>query len=416
MVAYRRALPWIVWFLASVFYAYQFILRILPSITIDELMTRFHVDASHFGQFSGIYYLGYTAMHIPLGIMLDHIGPKKILPLSVLLIVIGLCPLLFGHSWILACIGRLFIGAGSSAAILGVFKIVRMTFPDEKFGRMLGISVTIGLVGAIYGSQPLNYILSLIGLDNVIYLIMISGLILALLIFMMVPAYRKEATSKNRISDDVKNVLRTPQVLLICMSAGLMVGPMEGFTDVWGTSFLMTVYGFEETIAASLPSLIFIGMGVGAPVLAIFAEKTGKYYEIIVASALIMALIFFLLLFGKIDTYLMSGLFFITGMACAYQILAIYKASTYVKESLTALTTACANMIIMFFGYIFHSFIGHTMEYLWDGKVRDGVHIYSPDAYTNALMIIPATLLAGGIGFMIVRNRSQRVRRRLGKA
>ena len=414
MSAYKKILPWIVWFLASVFYAYQFILRILPSITIEEIMTRFQIDAGHFGQFSGIYYIGYTLMHIPLGLLLDHVGPRKILPLSILLITAGLLPLLFGHSWMLACAGRFLIGAGSSAAILGVFKVVRMTFPDAKFGRMLSISVTIGLVGAVYGSQPLNYILGLIGMDKVIYLLILAGLILAFFIFIMVPPHKKETGLSQDILTDIKGVLGTPQVLLICMSAGLMVGPMEGFSDVWGTSFLMAVYGFEEAVAASLPSVIFIGMGVGGPLLAIFAERTGKYYEVIVASALTMALIFCLLLFGKIDTYLMTGLFFITGLACSYQILAIYKASTYVKESLTGLTTACANMIIMSFGYLFHTVIGNTLESKWE--ILEGIHIYTPQAYVSGLIIIPITLLLGGVGFVIVRNRSGRVKRRLGKA
>jgi MFS family permease len=415
MAAYKRALPWIVWFLASVFYAYQYILRILPSITIDETMNRFQVDASQFGQFSGIYYLGYTAMHIPLGIMLDHVGPRKILPLSILLIVVGLTPMLFGHSWVLACAGRFLIGAGSSAAILGIFKIVRMSFPDAKFGRMLSIAVTIGLVGAIYGSQPMNFILSHIGLNSVIYLIMAAGLILAFFIYAMVPAHKKEASSGIGIITEVKSVLQTPQVLLICLSAGLMVGPMEGFADVWGPSFLKTVYGIEEAVATALPSLIYIGMGVCGPLLAILAERTNRYYEIIIGSAVVMATIFGLLLFGKVDTYLISGLLFITGLACSYQMLAIYKASTYVKESLTGLTTACANMIIMAFGYVFHSSIGRTMESLWDGQIIEGIHVYSAQAYITGHTIIPAALLLGGIGFIIVRSRSKRVMLRLNK-
>ena len=413
MAAYKRALPWIVWFLASVFYAYQFILRILPSITMDELMSRFQVDASQFGQFSGIYYLGYTAMHIPLGILLDHVGPRKILPLSILLIVAGLLPMLFGDSWFLACAGRFFIGAGSSAAILGVFKIVRMSFPDAKFGRMLSISVTIGLAGAIYGSQPMNFILNLVGLNTAVSLIIAAGLILAFFIYTMVPPHKKEKTSEVGVFTEVKTVLQTPQVLLICLSAGLMVGPMEGFADVWGTSFLKTVYGFEEAVAAALPSLIYIGMGVGAPLLAILAERSNRYYELIIGSALLMAAIFGLLLFSKVDTYLMSGLLFVIGIACSYQILAIYKASTYVQESLTGLTTACANMIIMAFGYFFHSTIGQTMESFWDGQIMEGIHVYSAQAYINGHLIIPATLVLGGIGFMIVRNRSKRVKLRL---
>ena len=406
--SYKRALPWVVWLLASVFYAYQYILRILPSITLDEIMHRFSIDATIFGQYSGVYYLGYAGMHIPLGIMLDRIGPKKVLPISIIAVVVGLMPMLYSNSWMLACLGRLMIGAGSSAAILGVFKIIRMTFPQERFGRMLGISVTIGLVGAIYGSQPLNYQLELIGYEHMLHVIMFTGVLLALFIYIMVPDEKEDITLSESVWSDVKNLLKAPNVLMICLLSGLLVGPLDGFADVWGASYLMVSYGLEKSIAASLPSLIFFGMGVGSPLLAIIAEKTGRYYEVIIACAGMMALTFVMLLFGKIQSITMGTLFFLTGIACAYQILAIYKASTYVRDSLVGLTTAMVNMVIMAFGYMFHSSIGKVMEATWDGTIIDGIHAYSSQSYTLGLSIIPIALIIGGIGFTLIFLRSRK--------
>ena len=52
----------------------------------------------------------------------------------------------------------------------------------------------------------------------------------------------------------------------------------------------------------------------------------------------------------------------LVGICCAYQILAIYKASTYVREEVAGLTTAVANMIIMIFGYAFHATIGAVVN------------------------------------------------------
>ncbi|MBN9564627.1 MAG: MFS transporter [Alphaproteobacteria bacterium] len=408
MASYKRALPWVVWLLASIFYAYQYILRILPSITIDEIMHKFNIDATVFGQYSGVYYLGYAGMHIPLGIMLDRIGPKKVLPISIVAVVVGLMPMLYSDSWVLACIGRFMIGAGSSAAILGVFKIIRMTFSEERFGRMLGISVTIGLVGAIYGSQPLNYQLAIIGYEHMLHVIMFMGVLLALFIYIMVPAQKEDVILSQSVWADVKNLLKTPNVLMICLLSGLMVGPLDGFADVWGASYLMVSYGFEKSMAASLPSLIFFGMGIGSPLLAVIAEKTGRYYEVIIACAAMMALTFVMLLFGKIQSFTMGTLFFLTGIACAYQILAIYKASTCVSESLVGLTTATVNMVIMAFGYMFHSSIGKVMEAAWDGTIIDGIHVYSAKAYTLGLAIIPIALIIGGVGFALIRIRSRK--------
>src|SRR5580704_8414274 len=115
---------WLMWSLASFFYAYQYILRVLPNIMMTDILEKFQIDASLFGQFSGFYYIGYAGMHIPVGILLDKYGPKWILPICMFFTVIGLLPLLYAEHWIYPILGRCLIGMGSSAAILGVFKII----------------------------------------------------------------------------------------------------------------------------------------------------------------------------------------------------------------------------------------------------------------------------------------------------
>lgn len=93
-----RVIAWFVWIIASIFYAYQYILRVMPSIMMNDITAQFHIDATVFGQFSGVYYLGYSLMHLPIGILLDRFGPRKIMTLCILLPVVGLLPLLFQNT------------------------------------------------------------------------------------------------------------------------------------------------------------------------------------------------------------------------------------------------------------------------------------------------------------------------------
>jgi len=393
---------WIMWFLGSFFYAYQYILRVLPGIMMPDILTQFKIDASQFGQFSGLYYVGYAGMHIPLGLLLDKYGAKTILPVCILLTALGLAPLIYCESWIFAASGRILIGMGSSAAILGLFKIIRLSFPEEKFTLILGCSVTIGLLGAIYGGQPVNYFMHLLGWQRVIEGILIIGVILAITTFWIIP-HQARSTSNQSWYRAIKSVLAHPTIIIICMLAGFMVGPLEGFADVWGVEYLKSAYHLEDTMAATFPSLIFLGMCFGSPLLSWAAQRSRAYFEYLVASAFIMGIAFVLLLTGHLTVQLMPMVFFIIGIFCAYQILAIYQASTYAKKELVGLTTACANMIIMAFGYFFHTLIGKLMMLNW--KVHDYNGItpnYDAITYTKALMIIPAGLLIGGVGFSII--------------
>ena len=268
-----RSVAWTVWIIASIFYAYQYILRVMPNIMLDDIMQQFNISAATFGQFSGVYYIGYSLMHLPIGIMLDRYGPRKVMSGCILMTVVGLLPLIFAEHWMYPIVGRALIGMGSSAAILGVFKIVRMTFSEARFPRMLSLSVTIGLIGAIYGGAPVSYMRDAFGYQTVIQLFAVGGIALALVTYWIIP--NVQSSQESTVISDIKEVLTNYRVIWSCIFAGMMVGPLEGFADVWGTAFLKQVYGYDGALAASIPSMIFIGMCFGAPVLSLIAEKIG---------------------------------------------------------------------------------------------------------------------------------------------
>ena len=354
--SFSRKIAWMVWMIASVFYAYQYILRVMPSMMLNDIMTQFDINAATFGQFSGVYYIGYSLMHLPIGIMLDRYGPRKIMTGCVLLTIIGLLPLLYAEHWIYPIAGRFLIGIGSSAAILGIFKIVRMAFSEQLFPRMLSFSVTIGLIGAIYGGGPVSYMSETFGYHSVIKIFIGVGILLAIMTYWIIPDF--EASSQGTVISDIKEVLSNGRVIGSCLCAGLMVGPMEGFADAWGSIFFKQVYGFDGAMAASMPSMIFIGMCFGSPILSLIADKFGSYLATIIGSGVVMAICFSFLVLSRMSPSVLSVSFVLVGVCCAYQILAIYKASTYVRVEVAGLTTALANMIIMIFGYAFHSTMG----------------------------------------------------------
>lgn len=383
---------WAVWIIASIFYAYQYILRVIPNILLNDIMLQFDINAATFGQFSGIYYIGYSLMHLPIGIMLDRYGPKKVMSGCILLTVVGLLPLIFSTYWIFPIAGRLLIGIGSSAAILGLFKIIRMTFDETRFSRMLSLSVTIGLIGAIYGGGPISYMRDSYGYESVIHLLALAGLVLAAFTYWIVPNIKSE--KQTSVTTDIKEVLMNKRVILCCFFAGLMVGPLEGFADVWGTAFLKQVYGYDGALAASIPSTIFIGMCFGSPILSMIAERFKNHLGTIVGAGVLMVLSFFVFLNWYLNSTILTVNFVVIGVCCAYQILAIYKASTYVREGVAGLTTAVANMIIMIFGYAFHTVIGGVVSHFGGPN--------NPQALIFGVSVVPVALFIGTLGFFFL--------------
>lgn len=396
-MATSRMIAWFVWVTASIFYAYQYILRVMPNIMLSDIMQQFHINTAIFGQFSGVYYIGYALMHLPIGIMLDRYGPKKIMTVCILLTVIGLLPIIFATNWVYAVAGRVLIGIGSSAAILGIFKIIRMTFSELRFARMLSLSVTIGLIGAIYGGGPVSYMCSSWGYKAVVEIFAVMGLLLAGITYFIVP--KAQDKYQGAIMADVKIVFTNYKVIALCVFAGLMVGPLEGFADVWGSEFLQQVYRFDKNTASYLPSIIFMGMCFGGPLLSLIAEKTRNYIACITVAGILMTVIFSALIMGILTKSSITIGFTCVGVCCAYQILAIYKASTCVPGQVAGLTTAVANMIIMSFGYAFHTVIGLVINAYGGTQVAQ--------AFIYGIGVVPATLALGTLGFLVLAYKEK---------
>ncbi|MDR1590940.1 MAG: MFS transporter [Puniceicoccales bacterium] len=305
--------------------------------------------------------------------------------------------------WIWSILGQFATGIGSSAAILGVFKIIRKAYSEERFGRMLNFSVMIGLLGAIYGGMPIRYLCKVLDCQMVIAILALLGILLAFVTYRIVPPMG-DAGDKGKQSSPfvgIGSVLKNAKVMIICLTAGLMVGPLEGFADIWGPKFLNQVFHIEASKASFIPSMVFIGICFGVPVLNFIAEKSKSYLGTIIFSGLLMFIIFTLLRIGlHPDTTVLAIELFLVGICSAYQILAIYKASTYVPENVAGITTAMANMIIVIFGYVLHSMIGSAIE------LFGGIEVES--AFRRSIAVISGALLLGIVGFEVVARMAQK--------
>ncbi len=388
----------IIWGLVTLFYCYQYVLRLLPNVIMPELMQKFSIGATGFGEFAGIYYIGYILAQIPMGLMISRFGGKKILPLSIIIAALGALPMAAGDSWQLVIFGRFMIGVGTSAAIVGAFQIFREIFPNH-YSRMIGAFVCVGLLTAIYISKPLSIISQNVGFKEMVHIMVAAGIILALLTYLMLP--KTQASENTNIIGDIKEIISNKKLIIMSILAGLMVAPLEGFADAWGTAFIRIVYGIERQTADSIVSTILTGMCIGSILLPYLADKTKSYYGTTLASAVVMALCFGYMLTGMGSSFILYSLSLIIGICCAYQVVIISYISTFVKLPLSGMAAAVSNMIIMAFGYVFHKTIAYVIENSEKSLVIDSIPVYGYDAYIWGILVIPVAMAIAALGFAV---------------
>ena len=387
----------ITWILTSIFYAFQMVLRVMPLIMLDYLARKVGLNAGQLGLLAGVYYIGYCIAHIPIGIMLDRFQPRFIISGCVLICVAGLYLTSFATSTFEIFFARFLIGIGSAGGILGSIKVIS-DFYRNIFGIMLGLTILIGICGAYYGAEPIRIMLTHLSYEQVIEGLILFGIMLAASIFAF---YSRKAipTEKSHIIESLKLIMGNQKIWYIRICAGLMVGPIEGFADFWGSNYLVQIHNITSSQATLSISLIFIGLGIGCPLFGYLSNYMDSSTMIMsYLGVLMVAALLILFCVGSLSVSVIYILCFVIGILSAYQILAFTFINKLVGAQNISISIALLNMIIMIFGFIYHSLIGFILDTFFISSTTDSL-VYSADAYQAAFSVIVVGIVVGVVGF-----------------
>ena len=392
-----RTNHFITWVLASTFYAFQMIMRVMPVIMLDYLAHKVGFNAAQLGLLAGIYYLGYCAAHIPIGLLLDRLQPRYIIAGCLMICVGGLYIKMHGNSTFEVFLARFLIGFGSAAGILGSIKVI-CDFYRPVFGIMIGLTISIGVLGAYYGAEPIRILLTSLSYEQVIEGLILFGIMLAASI---VAFYARTATAieTNPMLVTLANAFRNKKLLYIGLCSGLMVGPLEGFADFWGGNYLVQIHNINKMESTYAISLIFIGLGIGCPIFGYLSKHIDSNTRVMSYLGIFM-LITLSILFGMSELNLSTVyvLCCLIGVFSSYQILSFIEVQKIESAMHISISMALLNMMIMLFGFIYHGLIGFILDTFFISSTTDAL-VYGADAYQAAFSVILVGIAIGAVGF-----------------
>ena len=117
-------LGFIIWFLAALFFLYEFFLRTFVGSLAPQIIPDLHLNAETFALLGSAYYIAYGAMQVPVGILADKFGVKKIMIFATLLCAVATYLFANSTSFGLAFITRMMMGLGSSFAFVCLLVIL----------------------------------------------------------------------------------------------------------------------------------------------------------------------------------------------------------------------------------------------------------------------------------------------------
>ena len=394
--------------LASVFFAYAFALRVSPSVMVDELMRDYAVGAAILGNLSAFYFYAYAGLQIPVGLLLDRVGPRLLM--SVACAAVGVGCLLFANSEVIAWgyAGRLIIGAGCAFSWVGTLAIVNQWFPT-RFALLAGVSQMIAMGGAVIGQAPLALLVNSIGWRSTTTVLAAVGLALALMLFLIVRD--RGSVKQKRVSGGPghRSVLRNPQTWLIAGFSLSMTGPLLAFGGLWGVPYLATAYGLERAEAAGIASMVFVGNGLGAVLLGWWSDRIRRRRLPMACGALLtITSQLILICVPGLSSVCLVALAVMIGIGGSSLVVAFACGREHNLARNVGLTIGVINTATVGSGALFQPIIGWILDLQWTGTVLNGVPIYEAHMYRWALGVLPLTSLLGLALVALIRGTHAR--------
>lgn len=334
--------------LGVIFYSYEYILRVMPGAMVDNIADFQHLGADQISQFSFFYYIGYTLMQIPVGLLLDRFNEKTLMIVACLLCAVGNFLFLQLDIAFIASLGRVLIGIGSSFAFIGVLQIANHRFSKDNFPLATGIIVALAMMSGFVGDQLLIRIFSRLGFSTTLYGFIAFAFILALLFYLFTPnSVQQYKRNSSHVIDDLRQLVNNRDIIFNALCGGLLYMPLAVFAELWGIRFFHHHTHLTLAEATNMNTLLFLGWTIGAPLLGWVAGKKNIRHTMKIACCFSMIFVLSIVFYQGNNILLISFLVFFFGFCSAAQILVIPRARDLCEQALQATGMALTNSIVM---------------------------------------------------------------------
>ncbi|TXH00295.1 MAG: MFS transporter [Rhodocyclaceae bacterium] len=402
---------WIALGIVASAYILSFFQRFAPAGIAPDLAAAFETSAASLGVLAATYFYVYTVMQIPTGILVDTLGPRRILLLGAL--VGGAGSFLFGSAPTLelALLGRTLVGLGVSVTFIAMLKLIAVWFEENRFATLVGVCMLIGNLGSVLAGAPLSALAQATGWRGVFVGVGIVSLALGALCWLIVrdapaaPVGGRPKFDRTVVLGSLWSVLRNRDTWPAALVNTGMSGAFFTFAGLWATPYLMQVHGMARPVAATHLSLWFGGFAVGCLFLGGISDRLGRRKPVMIAVSHVFAAIWLFLASGQGMPLAVSyALFALLGLSTAGFSLSWACAKEVNPPLLSGMSTSVANMGGFLCAAIMQPVVGWIMDLGWRGEMLGGSRVYDAAAWRWGVGAVALCALLGALSSWWIRE------------
>ena len=237
------------------------LLRAITATISPNLISEFDLSAGDLGLLGGGYFLGFAAVQIPLGYLLDNKGPKKIVSYFLLIAVLGMISFSLSENFITLLISRILIGIGVGACLMGPLTAYRIWYQDETQQRANSWMLMVGAIGMLSSSLPVQFFLPIIGWRMIFITLALLTIFCIILIIFFIPNWNKANIQSNSNDNGSLKEIWSDNFFKSLVPMGFFnYGGLFAIQTLWAGPWMIKVSGYTPEQSANGLFIIYFSL------------------------------------------------------------------------------------------------------------------------------------------------------------
>jgi MFS family permease len=412
----RRA--WLVVSIGTFAYLVGVMQRTSLGIAGVDATQRFDVQAAALSSLAVVQIIVYAGLQIPVGIVLDRVGPRKLILSGALLMSIGQVVLALAPSIGVAIVGRILVGAGDAMMFISVGRLMAGWFSGRILPFLTQAMGTVGQVGQLLSAVPLALLLHTAGWTPA-FLSAASLSVLSLILVFAIVHNSPDAnlptgpiTIRSPALHTLRESLARPGTQLGFWSHFVSQSSATTLTLLWGFPFLSVGLGYGPALAAGLITLITISAMIAGPILGLLSARYPyRRSNIVLGIVTAMGIVWTLVLAwpGHPPFWLVVTLLVVVAVGGPGSLIGFDFARSFNPARNHGSASGIVNVGGFLATFVMMFLIGVVLDGLAGGS-RDPDRLYSLESFRVAFLV-QYVVIGTGVVFLVLARR--RTRRRL---
>ena len=168
-------------------YFLSFFFRNVNAVISKDLAQEFDLAPADLGFLTSMYLLAFAAFQLPLGVLLDRYGPRRVVAALLCVAASGALIFALARDFTLLSVGRALLGLGVSAGLMGAIKAFTLWFPLSRLATLNGLYLAAGGIGGLSATAPAEALVGELGWRALFFGLFGLSLLAASLVFFVVP-------------------------------------------------------------------------------------------------------------------------------------------------------------------------------------------------------------------------------------